>query len=121
VRYLKVLSGFPQFLHEKSGIVTKSGHDHYLPNPFQFIYNSIIGRYAVLCTRASVTIPRGKVTKIGHVQSGRKFIDVLQQCTASVTKDEEQEKHGRQNDSLLLSYPLAGLFFDTEDAGSRFL
>jgi hypothetical protein len=34
--YPKVFHGFPQFLQANSG-TTRLGHDHFLPNPFQYI------------------------------------------------------------------------------------
>jgi hypothetical protein len=37
IHYYKVLCGFTHFLHENSTTVPQTGHNYFLPNPFQFM------------------------------------------------------------------------------------
>jgi hypothetical protein len=41
---IKVLRGFPECLQANSGMLSRRGNDHFLPNPFQFISHHTIWR-----------------------------------------------------------------------------
>jgi hypothetical protein len=57
--------GFPQSLRPNSGIVSRLGHDRFLPNPFQFTYHPTSERYS-LDTRNVVTEQCGCSYGTGH-------------------------------------------------------
>jgi hypothetical protein len=57
----------PESIHENSGIVSQSGHDRFLSNPFKlsFISHHIIRRYIVSILKNVVKQPKEECKSLG--------------------------------------------------------